>query len=409
MVISSIGKGGDLSSAVVQKIGLGLGLIVALGIISIFIMKPVTARMAKSQELLLLFSVGWAFAIASVFEPAGFTVEIGALLAGISLASSPYRYEITSRMKPLRDFFLLIFFILLGSQLDFSSLGGSVAPIIILSLFVLVGNPIIVMLLMGRLGYTKRSGFLAGLTVSQISEFSFILIALGVSVGHIEPGILSLVTVIGLITMGSSSYAIMSGKKIYSKISKRLNVFEKKGQKIDEGKYHRDEDYDIILFGYNRIGYSLKNSFSKLKKKFLIVDNDPETIMKLAGLGIDCRYGDAEDLELLEDLPLKKAKMIISTIPEINTNLLLIKKIKRINRDVIFLAVSHQIEESLELYEAGATYVVTPHFFGGKYTAGLIEKFGFRKEYFEKEGSRNSNELLKRQKEGHKDPMHERD
>ena len=409
MVISSLGETSSLSSIAFQKIGLGIGLIAALVLISLFLIKPITSKMAKSQELLLLFSVGWAFAVATVFDIVGFSVEIGALLAGISLAASPYKYEIVSRMKPLRDFFLLIFFILLGSQLNFSHLEGAATPVILFSLLVFIGNPIIVMLLMKWLGYTKRSGFLAGLTVSQISEFSFILIALGVSVGHIGPEILSLITVIGLITMGSSTYAVINGNKIYGRISDKLRFFERKGRKIDEGKYHRDENYDIILFGYNRIGYSLKNSFIKLKKKFLIVDNNPETIMNLARLGIDCRYGDAEDLELLGDLPLKNAKMIISTIPEFDTNLLLLRTMKKVNRDVVFLAVSHQINDALELYKAGATYVITPHFFGGAYVASLIEKFGFRKEHFEKEGSKNTSELVKRQKEGHKDVLHERD
>src|SRR3989344_4993713 len=183
MVVSSLGEGVNLSSLAMQKIVIGAGLTASLLLIGIYILPRLTKTLANNQELLLLFSIGWAMALASLFDLSGFSIEIGALLAGITLSSSPYRYEIGIKMTPLRDFFLLIFFLLLGSQLSFGDIGNHIWAVIIFSLVVFVGNPLIVMFLMGRIGYTKRTGFLAGLTVSQISEFSFILVALGISYG----------------------------------------------------------------------------------------------------------------------------------------------------------------------------------------------------------------------------------
>ena len=409
MVVSSLGSSTGAYSAILQKVGMGVVAIVGLFLVGAYVLKPVTKIIAKSQELLLLFSVAWAFALASLFNYLGFSIEIGALLAGITLSISPYRYEIGAKMRPLRDFFLLLFFIFLGSQLRFENILEAIWPIVVFSVFVLIGNPLIVMTLMGMMGYTKRNGFLAGLTVSQISEFSFILIALGISVGHLDPEILSIVTVVGLVTMAGSSYAVMGGNKLYEKLSPALKIFERKGRKVDEGKYHRGDDHEILLFGYNRIGYSLEKAFTNIRKKFLVIDNNPETILNLARAKVECRYGDAQDAELLEDLPLKKAKMVISTIPDMDTNLLLIKKVKDINPKAIIIVVSHQIEDSLVLYENGATYVITPHFFGGIHTAQLIERYKFGRKDFEKEGARNAHELLKRQMEGHQDVLHERD
>jgi predicted Kef-type K+ transport protein len=109
-------------------------------------------------------------------------------------------------MKPLRDFFIILFFILLGAQMMLSQMAVLIVPALLLSAFVLIGNPLIVYVLMNLLGYRPRTAFMAGLTVAQISEFSLILIALGVSLGHIDTSVASLVTLVGIITITCSSY-----------------------------------------------------------------------------------------------------------------------------------------------------------------------------------------------------------
>ncbi len=408
MVISSIPTGFNLSSLVFGTILKGLGLLVLLFLVGIYILPHITKLVAKSQEFLLLFSIGWCLALASLFHYLNFSVEIGALLAGITLSLSPYRFEISSRMRPLRDFFIVLFFILLGSQMAFTAITQHIIPIMIFSVFILIGNPLIVMVLMGLLGYTKRNSFLAGLTVAQISEFSIILIALGVKVGHLTNEILSLVTAVGLITIAGSSYMVLYANKIYPHLSKYLRIFERKGSKVDEHKYHEDGIYDIILFGYNRIGYDLLKSFKKIKKKFLVVDYNPETIINLAKEGVDCRYGDVSDYELLNELNLSKAKMMYSTIPDFDTNLFLINKIRESNKKAIIIVVSHQIDEAMELYDNGATYVLMPHFLGGHHVSTLIEKHGLSFNKFLKEKVTHIEHLRKRKDIGHEHPKHER-
>jgi len=364
MFISSIPAGINFATLALETVFKGGGLLVLLFLISVYIFPRLTKAIAKSQEFLLLFSIGWCFAIASLFYYLNFSIEAGALLAGITLSLSPYHYEISSKMKPLRDFFIILFFILLGSQMVFTNISQYVIPIIIFSAFILIGNPLIVMVLMGLLGYTKRNSFLAGLTVAQISEFSLILIALGVKVGHLTNDILSLVTMIGLITIAGSTYMILYANKIYPYLSKYLGIFERKGKKVDEHRYHKDGIYDIMLFGYDRVGYDILESFKKIKKKFLVIDYNPEIITKLAKEGFDCKYGDADDSELLNELNFSKTKMVVSTIHNLDTNLLLINKIRESNKRTIITVVSHQIDEAMKLYDAGATYVLMPHFLG---------------------------------------------
>lgn len=407
MAVSSLSNDANFLGKAFESFVIGISLFAFLIFIGLSLLPKIIAYVAKSQEFLLLFSIGWALALASLFNFFDFSIEIGALLAGVVLSVSPYRYEIIAKMRPLRDFFVIMFFVLLGSQMVFENITQFIFPIIAFSLFILIGNPLIVMVLMGWLGYTKRNSFLAGLTVAQISEFSLILVALGVKIGHLTIEILSMVTVIGLITMTGSTYFIMYSNKIYPVISKYLSVFERKGRKVDESSYDQTKAYDIVLFGYNRIGYSLLDSFKKIRKKFLVVDYNPDMIKVLKNKNVDCIYGDASDSELLRDLKLHKVKMAISTIPDLETNILLIRHIKNCSKDSIIIVAAHQIDDATQLYETGATYVIMPHFLGGDHASMMIERYGFNMNKFLKEKISHMEHLKKRREEGHEHPKHE--
>jgi len=382
MIISSLSVGGNASSLILITFAKGVVATFLLFLFSIYVLPYFTGLIAKSQEFLFLFSISWCLALASLFGYLNFSIEIGALFAGIALSISPYSGEISSKLKPLRDFFIILFFIVIGSQMILGDIQQNIIPIILFSLFILVGNPLIVMVLMGSLGYTKRSGFQAGLTVAQISEFSIILIILGVSVGHLNSEILSLITMVGLITIAGSTYMISYSNQIYQKISKYLNVFERK--KVKE-KLKIEKEYDVILFGQNRIGFNILTALKKIKKSYLVVDYDPEVVSALSKYGVPNIFGDAYDIDFLEELPLGKAKIVISTIPDFEINELLVKTIKRLNKDAIVLVHSHQMDGASQLYEAGADYVLTPHFLGGEYVARMIGDFETNKTSYKKE------------------------
>ena len=385
MVISSLGKGLTLSSFVVATLLKGIGLISALVLVGLYVLPWLTRIIAQSQELLLLFSISWAFALSLLFSYTGFSIEIGALLAGVTLSFSPYRYEISSKLKPVHDFFLVLFFILLGYQIGLDHITNYIAPILSLSALVLIGNPLIAMSLMGWRGYTKRTSFFAGLTVAQISEFSLILITLGISVGHINQDILTIITAVGLITMAGSSYLLLYAEKIYAPLSPYLSFFEKKGKKVDERKQPTSKHYEIILFGCDRSGHDLIEMFKKMKKEFLVVDYNPEVIMDLTKKKINCIYGDASDVELLNELNLADVKMVVSTIPDYDISNTLIHKVREVNKKTILVVVSHHIEEAMQFYKEGASYVILPNHLGGYHASMLIEKHGLSFDKFLKE------------------------
>src|SRR5690606_34056043 len=213
-----------------------------------YVANPLTERLARTPELLLIFAIAQAAIFAAIGDFVGLGKEVGGLLAGVSLASTPYRETIAARLAPLRDFLLLFFFIALGSALDLSLLGAHVTGAIILSLFVLIGNPLIVLIIMGALGYRKRTGFLAGLTVAQISEFSLIFIAMGVSLGHVQEDALGLVTMVGLVTIAASTYMITYSHRLYALFEPLLAVFERKGtpREPSEAGTHHGRAFPVI-------------------------------------------------------------------------------------------------------------------------------------------------------------------
>jgi Kef-type K+ transport system membrane component KefB len=392
--VTTLSGGSGLETMAYDIMINGVILLGILSFIGIFILPRAGKFIASSQEFLFLFSISWCMAFAALFSYFNFSVEIGALVAGVMLSLSPYHDEIVSKVKPLRDFFIILFFIFLGSQMQFGNISAFIVPGILLSLFVLIGNPLILMILMGIMGYSRRNSFFAGLTVAQISEFSLILVGLGVKLGHITGDVLSLVTLVGIITIGCSSYLILYAHKIYPYLSEVLKIFERTS--IRKSEKRKEKKYDVIMFGYDRIGYDIIRSLKHIKKKVLVIDFNPTVVSKLISRGYSCKYGDANDLELLNRIDFRHAKMIVSTIPEFETNALILREARKSRGRSIVICVAQYIDDAISLYELGATYVITPHLIGGHYTAGMIEKFKLNPRKFRKEKQKHLFHLRRR-------------
>jgi len=341
--------------------------------------------------------------IAAIFKMAGFSLETGALIAGISLATLPSRHEISARLLPLRDFFIVLFFIILGAQMSLTDLTEILPKAIIFSLFIIIGNPLVVMIIMKYFGYRKQTSFKTGLSVAQISEFSLILVALGVSLGHIDNVILSTVTLIGLIIIFISSYLILHADSLYTILEPWLSIFEKKHPTEQAIK---NKQFPIILFGCNRIGYDFVETFSHEHKKFLVIDYNPETVAELEIAGISAEYGDASDIAFLDDLDTNKLELLISTIPVFVSNKLIAETIRKKNKRAIIMMIAHTINDALALYDTGVDYVILPHFLGGQYAADIILKMGTNRRRFASLKDKHLNYLQEKISLGHNHPNH---
>ncbi|HEY0856797.1 MAG TPA: cation:proton antiporter family protein [Albitalea sp.] len=296
-----------------------------------WVLPAVVAAMARSQELLLVFAIAWGVALAVVGEWAGFSKEAGAFLAGFSLASTPYREAMNARLTGIRDFLLLFFFIDLGAKLELSTLGAEVGPAVVLSLFVLIGNPLIVMAIMGYMGYRKRTGFHAGLTVAQISEFSIVFVAMGITLGHVDVTALGLTTLVGLITITVSTYMILYSQVLYARLAPWFGLFERKRPFRELAAERAPSDRpaaQAVVFGLGRYGSRLLEQLRAAGIETVGVDFDPQAVRELERRGLPVYYGDGEDPDFLRSLPLAQARWIVTTFPQWDSNRALLHALK---------------------------------------------------------------------------------
>lgn len=326
------GNDSTLDIQILEIVGKGIAMLIGVVILTKYVVPSLLRWIAKSPEMLILYAIAWAVLGASVGKWLGFSQEVGAFLAGITIASTPFRDMIATRLVGLRDFLLLFFFINLGASLELGLLGGQIVPAIIFSLFILIGNPLIVMVIMGYMGYRKRTSLLAGFTVAQISEFSLIFVALGYTLGHLSHEEVGLVTLVGLITISASTYMILYSHRIYEILSPYLNFFERTVpyREIALGDTPDTLHPDTIIFGLGRFGMSIANGLYKEGKNVVGIDFNPDLIRPSITHAFHVQYGDIENPDFISHLDLEHIKWIVCTVRDLNLSLLVIKTLKEL-------------------------------------------------------------------------------
>lgn len=350
-----------------------------------------------SSELLFLASIAWALILSSVVSlpQIGFSLEIGGFLAGLALANSSEHLQIASRVKPLRDFFIPIFFLLLGAKMVVGLTPALFLHGLAFSLFVLVGNPLILLIIMGVLGYKSRTSFLASMAVAQISEFSFIIVALGEKLGHIESSVVGVVALVGVVTMTLSAYLISNGHTLYHRLKNTLRFFERRKTKESAFIPREKLKGHIVLLGVGRTGGELLPVLKMQKYPLLLIDFNPRVVEKLVAQGFTVMYGDATDLEALDLLNLEEARYVISTINSLQDNQVLLEKIGRLSIKPLVIMTVSVPSEALKLYEAGADYIVVPRIVSGEYLADLFASGEVDKNYLAKLRDRHFERLAR--------------
>lgn len=350
-----------------------LGLFGLTFVLSKYVLGRIFDAVAKSTELLFLTAITWCFLFTTLAILSGFSVVIGAFLAGVALASSPYHFQIQGKVKPLRDFFVTLFFVYLGSQARVEDILTSIPAILAFLAYASIAKPLIFMLILGMFGFRKHTLFQTALNLSQISEFSLVLMLVGVRLGLTSPAGLSIIAAVAVVSIICSSILITYSKRIYKLFQPFLPFFEQtKNVHYLEIKDEDELDEHVVVIGAHRVGGPVVTFLRRQKIPFIVMDFNPRVLEELHSKGVKVIYGDVGDPEILDSLQLEKAKLIISTATDMTDNEILLEECKR--RKVRAKVVSRALDEdhAKALKDLGADYVILPEQVSGDFLVSQL-------------------------------------
>lgn len=380
MLISVLGASGQQAASgwlqLVLLVVKSIGLFVLTFFLSKYILDKVFSYTARSIELLYITSIAWCFAFTSLAVFLGFSVEIGAFLAGVALASSPYHLQIQAKIKPMRDFFLALFFIYLGSTANFNQLGISIPIIVIFTLYALLLKPFIYMTFLSRFGFRKHTLFQTAVSLTHVSEFSLIVLLVGVSAGLVGQDSVSIMATVAVLSITVSSVMISGSKKLYKYLAPLISKFEKhgKGHNFEVKASLKLTDH-IIVIGTHRVGKPIVSYLQESSIPFIAMDFNPSIVRDLVASGVNAVYGDIGDPEIVESLQLESAKLVICTASDMSDNELLLKLAKEKNPKAKVVLRATDADRAHVLKSLGADYVLLPEKVSGDYIVHQLKHY----------------------------------
>ena len=366
MVLSSLGMSqsyqGDIPTALLMLVTKGFGFLLVVALMMRYFLPLVLRLLSESRELLILFSIFWAVLFAAATESLGFGKEIGGFIAGMSLASTHYREVIASRLETLRNLLLLFFFLNLGASLHLAGLLGQYLLVLGFSVFVLLGKPLIVFVLLCFKRFRARPAFLTGLMMGQVSELSLIVGALGVQQGYIDHDIQGLLVLVTVVTIGVSAYMITYATYLYEWLSVALTSFERKYTRFDGVNSQADSAVDVVIYGYGRHGENIAKVLGQSGMSVLCVDFDPAHIHRESShVGVRICYGDAEDVDFTKTLPLNHVKWVVSTIPHMAANRALVASLREIGYAGKIALSAYHAHEYTDMAKLEVDMIIVPY------------------------------------------------
>ncbi len=355
-----------------RSLAAGGSLVVAALLFARFLLPGLFRAIALSPELMLVTAMAWCFLISGVAGWAGLSKEMGALIAGMVLAAFPYGSEVISRLLGVRDFFITLFFVSLGLKIPDPSatlllLAGGATAFVILSRFVAV-FPIFALL-----GLDARTAGVVAVNLSQISEFSLVIVTLGAAYGHVSPAVAALVLYTLLVTSVLSTYGILFNHPLASGLVRGLAAVGLAGWRgartapgpdVDAA----EEERDLFLLGVSREGLAflqhLERESPAMKRRIVAIDFNPETLERLRSDGVHCHYGDVANAEMLRHAGIERAAVVVSAISDWflkgTDNLRLLRQARTLTPAARVIVTADTLARAEQLYAEGADYVLIP-------------------------------------------------
>jgi Kef-type K+ transport system membrane component KefB len=370
----------DIADPSVLKTGVsllyGLGLAAGSVLVARFLLPRLFTFAAQSPELLLISSLSWCFVVCGAAIAADFSIAMGALIAGVSISSFPYNVDVIAKVRSLRDFFVTLFFISLGMQINVTS-GSILVNGLLLSAFIIASRWLTILPPLYFLKFGTRVGILSSMNLAQASEFSLVIAAIGFKLGHISQDVVSLIAIALVITSTVSTYMISANHRITKVLVHLLSAIGLKDQTAEEEKAQREGTYDVVLLGFHRVAASLIPSLSEKGRSYLAVDFNPETLTKLRESNIPCVYADISHIDSLEHIGLEHARVIISSISNDflreTDNAGIVRAIRKLNPEAFVVGSADTTKDALNIYRAGANYVVLPRHLAADHLSAVLD------------------------------------
>lgn len=351
-------------------------------LLSKIVLPKIFEAVSDSSELLFLTALAWCFGFVTLSVLLGFSILIGAFLAGVALASSPYHFQIEGKIKPMRDFFVSLFFVYLGSKVNFSDIILVFPLIVTFTVYAVFIKPVIFLLLLGMFGFKKHTMFKTAINLSQISEFSLIILLIGLNLRVSSPEALSVIAFSTVFSFMISSLMISRANYIYKFVSKGVSFFERGTKKFWQEEPLDELSDHVVVIGAHRIGGEIVKFLKKEKIPQVVLDFNPHQVELLLSLQIPIIFGDMADPDILDLLKLDEAKLIISTARDINDNKLLIEEVRTRHSHIPIIVRTETIKEARALYKYGADYVLIPDILAGELLLQVVKDHLGDKSYF---------------------------
>ena len=367
----------------------GLLLSVSL-LLSRYALPALFQAVAKLPEIILVASLGWCFAVAGMATALGLSTEMGALIAGVAISTFPYNLDVIAKIIGIRDFFVTLFFVALGMEvpnplknLPVLAIAGAAFIFLIASRFVAV-SPLLYALRNGQ-----RVSLLTAINLSQMSEFSLVIAALGLTLGHISHDTLSIIIFVFVLTSIVSTYMIQYSDPLQKWLTAFLQRLGLKDIGTVAPAQGHENQQEIVLLGFYRVASSFLYEIldrdehtgaahGGRKDNIVVIDFNPEVHRKLDAYGVKVIYGDISHLDTLHHAGIHNAKIVLSTIPDsilVGTdNLRLIKHIQSLCPHAKMLVTAENPQQALQMYAEGADYVLMPHLITAQHLLEITER-----------------------------------
>ncbi len=364
----NLGGGGEASSPLAAMgISVVKGLVLVGGTLlaSRFLLPPLFRWVAMFPEIVLVSAVSWCLLVCYAAIQAGFSAPMGALLAGVCISAFPYSLEVVAKIRTLRDFFVTLFFVSLGLLLVVPS-AKLLAAALILSGLVIASRFLTILPALRLFGFDNRVSLLSSIHLSQTSEFGLVILLIGASDSyrHVGDEVVSLVVMILVITAVLSTYLVQHGHRISTVLVRRASGTPLEDPHSRKARTGERTGAPIVLVGCFRVASSLVHGLLQAGLPFKVIDFNPHVHRELEKLGVPCTYGDISHLDTLEHAGVREARVLVSSIPDDflrgTSNRKLLDALKRLNPRAVTIVTAESVPAALELYEAGADYVLLP-------------------------------------------------